>query len=289
MSWMRVAWLPLAGFVFACTAGSVLAYEDTTEPLPCNSLCQRWMGISSDPSEAPARAAPDESASAPQATPSVAARPGPPLPLTSATVAEPKLQPERKPQVASQKASVRKHLAVLPPSRAIVLARTEAPAGRPALPTVQPAAPVVALVHPHQPLPQATPFGTVASVDPVQRMVEMQPPPPPAPHVDVIALAASPARTAPQIITMMGPAVADPAPPVVLAKAEPAIVAEPPEPATVPQPSKAMASEQPKPSLQAAPVPHANKGWPPPIDVIGAILMQAPASRSINTTADASR
>lgn len=291
MSWIRAMGLPVAGFLFAGTAGSVLAYDDPAAPLPCNSLCQRWMGLSSDPAEAPARKTPAEDASGPQAEPVVAAKPGPPIPLVPAAASASKAFSERRVQTAIPKNPPKKRIAVsapvrnlIVPARAVVVARTQAaplPMPPAAHPVSAPAAPSVALPTPERSVPHETPFEPVASIDPVQQMVDLQPSPPPAPHVDVVALAASPAQTSTPMITMMAPAVADPAPPILVAKAEPTAVAAP-EPAIVAEPPKSALQKK----RESAPL--ASASWPPPIDVIGAILMQTPASRPANATADAS-
>ena len=289
MSLMRVVWLPMAGFLFASSSGSVLAYDDPAEPLPCNSLCQRWMGMSADPGEPSVPRASADTASRPQAEPVAAAQPGPPISIAPVIASVSKANPERRVQVGIPKNTLKRRVAVsapaltlVSPARAVVVARSQpAPIPLPPVvhPLIAPAAPAVALPSPEGAVPKETPFGSIASIDPVQRMVDLQPPPPPAPHLDVVALAASATPTSTPIITMLAPASADPAPPVVVAKTEPSVVAAP-EPANVAQPQKV--------ALQKQPAPFASASWPPPIDIIGAILMQPSVSRSANTTADAS-
>lgn len=230
----------LARWVLMATVASVgaaQARDGSDDTLPCNSLCRRWMGL-----------APDQAAVV--ADPPVVSRPLPPPQsiLPSDAVLAQSGAPVAKPLQPKSDAGA-KHA---PSAGARIVVRRE----------VEHTVPLP----PQRMRDREMPFGALAQLDAVERTIVSLPVPPLAP---VVAIAATPVPVAPEsrvtVTAVVAAITPDLPPPVTLSPA--------PHPAgeTATQPILVVA-----PAPESVSAPRARADWPPPIDIIGAILMTTP-------------
>ena len=259
----------MAGSFIGLSSGFALADDQDSNALPCNSLCERWMRIGHDDAN-PVPPTPPSDIVAPvggdHAATAVAIAPNPPRDRLARPVEMPG-------KALGQKAELRPHLAtveVKPAQRPVPL-----PPRR--MRTLDVVASLPAPV-PMQPAP-ATPFGTLQPTDQVTQVVAALPMPPTVPYVPPVELLTTQLAPVPheepadkpQAAKVDGSAAAVVGQTSVVQASETsaAVVAPSIEPVRVVVAAKetvAAAPDLPPPSAAH------DADWPPPIDIIGALL-----------------